>query len=73
MSQLSLREVLEAHRRQLMKIDGVVGVGIGLCEDDPSKKCIVVYITSKDRPAELPDELEGYPVESKKSPGFRAF
>jgi len=74
MSETSLKEILDKHRETIMKIPGVIGVGVGLSPGDPGKKCILVYITRDERPEELPEQIEGVDVEMiKKTKDFRAF
>jgi hypothetical protein len=73
MSKASLREVLEKHRDSIMQIPGVIGVGIGLSQTDRTKRCIVVYTTTDQRPPALPREIEGYELEIvRKKKGFHA-
>ena len=69
----SLKEVIDRHRLRLMAIDGVEGVGVSTSIDDPARRCIVVYVGVIDPPPELPRTLDGYPVEIRKSSGFRTF
>ncbi len=56
-----------------MKIPGVIGVGVGLSRNEPDRRCILVYMTTSDRPSRMPDAIKGHPVEivSKKK-GFHA-
>jgi hypothetical protein len=73
MSQLTLREVVEKHRRRIMKIPGVVGIGVGGSGNDPGTRCVHVYVQTQDWPAELPRTLGSYPVEIVKTrKGFHA-
>lgn len=73
MSETSLKEILDKHRESIMKIPGVIGVGVGLSPSKLGKKCILVYITSDERPAELPVQIEGVDVEMiKRTKDFRA-
>ena len=67
-----LKRILDRHRVRLMKIGGVVGVGVGRSSADPERFCIVVWATTAQRPAGVPETLEGYDVEVHRSSGFRA-
>ena len=67
----SVEEVKRRHEAALMKIRGVVGVGIGRKD---GKDCIRVYV-EKDSPkilAALPSDLEDVPVEIVISGAFKA-
>ncbi len=70
MGELTLKQVLDRHRGRLLQIEGVVGLAVGLSGDDPAKHCIVVYARRNEPPADLPTELDGYPVELHKVAGF---
>ena len=58
---LSIEEVIKEHSKELMSIPGVVGVGQGLCDNDP---CIKVYIIRRtpELDKEIPLILEGFDV-----------
>src|SRR5207249_11190045 len=57
-----IAEVFAAHSDSLMRLPGVVGVGIGRCGDAPCIKVIAAY-SSPELTARLPKRLEGYAVE----------
>lgn len=61
----SMRRPIEAvqgsHSDSLMRIPGVIGTGIGLCDGTPCIKVLVVRATPEIRKA-IPDSLEGYRV-----------
>ena len=61
----SMRRPIEAvqgsYTDSLMRIPGVVGTGIGLCDGAPCIKVLVVRATPELRKA-IPDSLEGYRV-----------
>ncbi len=59
----TLKQIVEEHRDAIMKIRGVIGVGVGLSPSEPDRRCILVYTTTSDRPSGLPDAIEGHPVE----------
>lgn len=66
-----IERVLERVTDGWMKIPGVVGTGLGLCEGVP---CIKVFVT---RPPEeldlpIPDEVDGHPVRFERTGPFRA-
>lgn len=72
MKRTGLQYVIERHRLDVMAIDGVAGIAVGLSKADPAKPCIHVYVTTTDWPEGLPHQLDGYDVELVKTPGFRA-
>jgi len=59
----NINEVLAAHQAELMRIPGVVGVFVGLAEDEKTE-CIKVMLKAPDPAAEgrIPKTLEGYRV-----------
>ena len=71
MPEKTIEEVLKEHTDTLMAIEGVVGVGQGLCND---KDCIKVFVVKKTSELEqkIPDELDGIPVEIVESGEFKA-
>jgi hypothetical protein len=58
-----INAVLEEHDEKLMANPGVVGVYVGLLEDDQTM-CLKVMVVKKTRELEraIPKSLEGYPV-----------
>ena len=58
-----INTVLADHDQQLLTLPGVVGVYVGLLEDDKTP-CLKVMLVRKDRKFErsLPRSIEGYPV-----------
>lgn len=70
MPERTIQEVQEAHTEEWMRVRGVVGTGIGLCEDVP---CIVVFATemTDEVEARIPDEVEGHPVRVEVTGPFR--
>jgi hypothetical protein len=68
---VSVEEVKRRHEAHLMRMRGVVGVGIGRKD---GKDCIRVYV-ERDIPkirAELPESLEDVPVEVVVAGTFKA-
>lgn len=67
----SLEEVKRRHEARLMRMRGVVGVGIGRKD---GKDCIRVYVAENNPKilAELPDKLEEIPVEVVVAGPFKA-
>ncbi len=63
MPRQDINAVLRAHEDELMAIPGVVGVYVGLMDNDktPCLKVMVVKKT-KDLEQQIPKSLEGYPV-----------
>ena len=57
----SIEAVQASHTDSLMRIPGVVGTAIGLCDAKPCIKVLVVHATPELRKA-IPDSLEGYRV-----------
>jgi len=57
----SIEAVQGSHTDSLMRIPGVVGTAIGLCDGAPCIKVLVVRATPELRKA-IPDSLEGYCV-----------
>ena len=58
-----INAVLAAHDRALLAIPGVVGISVGLI-DDQKTPCLKVMLARKDPALEsrIPRVLEGYPV-----------
>jgi SepF-like predicted cell division protein (DUF552 family) len=58
-----INAVLRAHDRDLLAINGVVGVYVGLL-DDGKTTCVKVMVVAKTAEIEkaIPKTLEGYPV-----------
>lgn len=58
----AIEEVQATHTPEWMEISGVVGTGIGLCDDEP---CIRVFLSRPSAEAQeaIPEEIEGYRVE----------
>lgn len=68
----SLKEVIDRHKGDVMRLQGVVGIAAGRSQADSSKRCIHVYVTTTDWPEGLPHQLDGYDLELVKTTGFRA-
>lgn len=62
MSDKSIETVFEENRDKLMAISGVVGIGIGL--DEQENLCIKVYLEKMDEDVtrNIPRQLEGFPL-----------
>ena len=71
-SEPSFSEIVERHRKRLMAIPEVTGVAVGLSPQDSTRKCVLVYVTSQQRPEGVPEELDGAPVEIVRTRGFQA-
>ena len=54
-----IEAVLERRTPELMRIEGVQGVGQGLCDGAP---CIRVYVLDAAAQARVPARLDGFPV-----------
>jgi hypothetical protein len=59
-------EVQAKYEAQLMSLPGVVGVGIGECEEEPCLKVLVDRRTPE-LERQIPSELEGFKVELEES------
>ena len=72
MNNKTIKDVKEAWEKQLMAMPGVMAVGIGL-RKDRREKCIRVYVNRKAsaQAAQIPKEIEGYPVEVEIRGTFR--
>jgi hypothetical protein len=57
----SINEVLKAHTDSLMRLPGVVGTAVGLCDGE---RCIKVLVSGSNPAIErqIPARLEGYRV-----------
>lgn len=60
--QSSIQEVKNNHQAQLLKMPGVVSVGIGLDADKNSVIIIGIKTDNAELKASLPEQLEGYRV-----------
>lgn len=58
-----IQHAKESHERELMAIDGVEGVGIG--RNSIGDDAIIVYLRSEDAKKRVPQNIGGYPVETK--------
>ena len=72
MADHDIKETLERHRKRWIRLDGVTGVAVGLSQEVPDEACIVVYVSTDQRPDGLEETIEGFRVEVKRSQGFRA-
>ncbi|MGR8980172.1 MAG: hypothetical protein ACU84H_08795 [Gammaproteobacteria bacterium] len=69
-----INAVLDDHDDALMAIDGVVGVAVGLMDDDKTQ-CLKVLVVSKtpELIRRIPSSIEGYPVVVEESGVIRPF
>ncbi len=60
----TIEQVKEKYESDLLRIDGVVGVGISECEDKP---CIKVYLEneSPNLKKQIPKQLDGFKVDTQ--------
>lgn len=61
-AQKDINDVLRAHDKELMAIPGVVGVAVGLMQDDETLCLKVLVVKKTDELKKIPESLEGYPV-----------
>ncbi len=66
-----IEKVQEDHTAALMRIPGVVGTAIGALEDGTAYIAVFVKERTPELDAEIPDQLEGYPVRVRVSGEFR--
>ncbi|MBD2255249.1 hypothetical protein H6G14_28955 [Nostoc parmelioides FACHB-3921] len=59
-----MEQVKEQYESDLLRINGVVGVGISECEDKP---CIKVYLNneSPNLKRQIPKQLDGFKVDTQ--------
>ncbi len=57
----SIEDVLAAHTDSLMKLPGVVGTAVGLCDGERCIKVLVADSSSRTK-GRIPSRLEGYRV-----------
>ena len=71
MSEKAIEQVHEEHTDEWMAIPGVEGTAIGLCEGKP---CIKIFTSSRTDQirAQIPSEVEGYPLVVEETGEFRA-
>ena len=61
-----MADVLKSHTPELMRIEGVVGTGEGKVGDQPDGRPVILVLVARRTPeidAQIPKEIEGYPVE----------
>lgn len=71
MPQSEIERVRIKHEAALLAIDGVVGIGIG--SNEIGDDAIVVYLRDKQTQSSIPDELEGFPVQTEITGEFDAY
>ena len=62
MNTTRLKEAIDRHRRRLMAMDRVEGVGGSTPTDDPARRFVVGYLGVIDSPPELRGALNGHPA-----------
>ncbi|WP_199326327.1 hypothetical protein [Nostoc parmelioides] len=64
LSSPNIEQVKEQYESDLLRINGVVGVGISECEDKP---CIKVYLNneSPNLKRQIPKQLDGFKVDTQ--------
>ncbi|MEE9131482.1 MAG: hypothetical protein V3T84_15805 [Phycisphaerales bacterium] len=71
MPQSEIERVRMKHETALLAIDGVVGIGIG--SNEIGDDAIVVYLRDEQTQRSIPDELEGFPVQTQITGEFDAY
>ena len=61
----SIQEVKRKHENAILKIKGVVSVGIGLNKDKQQAIIVGIENNSASLAQKIPKELEGFPVETQ--------
>ena len=71
MAEISITQALEQATAKLMKIKGVVGTALGLCDGAP---CIKIYVARKtpELLAQIPATIAGHPVVIEETGPFKA-
>ena len=69
---VTIGEIKAKHERELLKIEGVQGVGIG---EKMGKTVIKVYVIKKTETLQkkIPAQIEGYPVDIEVTGEFQAY
>lgn len=67
-----IKEVLKEHTQELMSIQGVVGIGEGIHNENPCIKVFVIKNTPEVK-IKIPGMLGGYPVIIVESGQFKTF
>jgi len=67
-----IQDVLEAHRREIHAVAGVVGLSEGALEDGTPCVLVMVEGDAAEAAARLPDHLGGYPVVVRTTGSFEA-
>ena len=60
---LTIQEVKEKHKASILKIEGVISIGIGLKKDKTPTIIVGLKQEKQDLIRRIPSVLEGYPVE----------
>ena len=60
---LTIQEVKEKHEARILKIEGVISIGIGLKKDKTPAIIVGIKQEKQDLIRRIPSVLEGYPVE----------
>jgi hypothetical protein len=60
---LTIQEVKEKHAARILKIEGVISIGIGLNKDKTPAIIVGLKQEKQDLIRRIPSVLEGYPVE----------
>jgi hypothetical protein len=60
---LTIQEVKEKHAARILKIEGVISIGIGLNKDKTLAIIVGLKQEKQDLIRRIPSVLEGYPVE----------
>jgi len=67
-----IEKVQEEHSSALMHIPGVVGTAVGALADGTPYIAVFVEERTPELEAQIPDQLEGYPVRVRVTGTFRA-
>lgn len=62
-----------AHSRQLLQEPGILGVGVGMSDDDSADAVVVIYVEEGRAHGHIPVELDGVPVRIVRTDTIRAY
>ncbi|NEN99207.1 MAG: hypothetical protein F6K50_28120 [Moorea sp. SIO3I7] len=66
-----IEKVKQSHEQRLLAIDGVTGVGIG--QDPQGNQVITVYVLNAEVQKKVPQELDGFMVQTEITGEIKAF
>ena len=67
---MGIRDILKKHKEKLMNLPGVESVGIGKKQ---GQEIIIIMVSEETSISIIPENINGYTVEIRKTGKFRAF